>query len=107
MASTSSNKSKQSFKGEYSAKWDFIKASKKGENHVRCTLCCADFSIAASGSYDISQHIKTVKHRSFAGSNNQSITQFMVYRFLMKNTGFGVSEYSFVIPEVGMSALTL
>ena len=26
-----------------------------------------------------------------------------IYRFLMKNTGFGVSEYSFVIPEVGMS----
>ena len=23
----------------------------------------------------------------------------------MKNTGFGVSEYSFVIPEVGMSGL--
>ena len=58
MASTSSNKRKQSFKGEYSAKWDFIKASKKGENHARCTLCCADFSIAAtgaSGSYDISR----------------------------------------------------
>jgi hypothetical protein len=27
------------------------------------------------------------------------------YRFLMQNTGFGVSEYSFVIPEVGMSGL--
>ena len=34
---------------------------------------------------------------------NSFMHVFKKYRFLMKNTGFGVSEYSFVIPEVGMS----
>ena len=60
----SKNKRKQTFKEEYSRSWDFIKPSRKGENHARCTLCSADFSIAASGRYDITQHIATAKHRS-------------------------------------------
>ena len=55
----SKNKRKQTFKEEYSRSWDFIKPSRKGENHARCTLCSADFSIAASGRYDITQHIAT------------------------------------------------
>ena len=39
---------------------------------ARCTLCSADFSIAmiaASGRYDITQHIATAKHRSNAEKN--------------------------------------
>ena len=36
------------------------------ENYARCTLCSADFSIAASGRYNITQHIATAKHRSNA-----------------------------------------
>ena len=66
----SKNKRKQTFNEEYSRSWDFIKPSRKGENHARCTLCSADFSIAASawlsGRYDITQHIATAKHRSNA-----------------------------------------
>ena len=120
----SKNKRKQTFKEEYSRSWDFIKPSRKGENHARCTLCSADFSIAASGRYDITQHIATAKHRSNAERNdsNQSILQFVSsksndyntiraeklwtfkkYRFLLKNTGLWASKYRFVFPEVGMS----
>ena len=75
----SKNKRKQTFKEEYSRSWDFIKPSRKGENHARCTLCSADFSIAASGRYDITQHIATAKHRSNAKrkDSNQSILQFV------------------------------
>ena len=75
----SKNKRKQTFKEEYSRSWDFIKPSRKGENHARCTLCSADFSIAASGRYNITQHIATAKHRSNAErkDSNQSILQFV------------------------------
>ena len=75
----SKTKRKQTFKEEYSRSWDFIKPSRKGENHARCTLCSADFSIAASGRYDITQHIATAKHRSNAErkDSNQSILQFV------------------------------
>ena len=75
----SKNKRKQTFKEEYSRSWDFIKPSRKGENRARCTLCSADFSIAASGRYDITQHIATAKHRSNAErkDSNQSILQFV------------------------------
>ena len=75
----SKNKRKQTFKEEYSRSWDFIKPSRKGETHARCTLCSADFSIAASGRYDITQHIATAKHRSNAErkDSNQSILQFV------------------------------
>ena len=77
----SKNKRKQTFKEEYSRSWDFIKPSRKGEKHARCTLCSADFSIAAnaSGRYDLTQHIATAKHRSNAErkDSNQSILQFV------------------------------
>ena len=75
----SKNKRKQTFKEEYSRSWDFIKPSRKGENHARCMLCSADFSIAASGRYDITQHIATAKHRSNVEKkdSNQSILQFV------------------------------
>ena len=68
----SKNKRKQTFKEEYSRSWDFIKPSRKGENHARCTLCSADFSIAASGRYDITQHIATAKLYYNAGYKDAS-----------------------------------
>ena len=76
----SKSKKKQCYKAEYSSKWEFIKpSSKKGEHHAACTICGLDFSIAASGSYDITTHIKTAKHSSNAAqkSSNRSITQFL------------------------------
>ncbi|XP_038058954.1 uncharacterized protein LOC119730226 [Patiria miniata] len=81
MASTSKKdiKRKQLYKKEYTEKWDFIQPSQRGENYARCTLCISDFSIGHSGSYDITQHIETTKHRNIAEtkSANRSIRQFM------------------------------
>ena len=110
----SKNKRKQTFKEEYSRSWDFIKPSRKGENHARCKLCSADFSIAASGRYDITQHIATEKHRSNAerkmrvikwGKGSLFVCVFKKYRFLLKSTGLWASKYRFVFPEVGMSVI--
>ena len=56
-----------------------MKPSRKGENYVQCTTCHVDFSIAHSGSYDITHHIKSSKHRSNAEAkgSTRSIEQFM------------------------------
>ena len=63
--STSDRRSRnQTFKEEYKKAWDFIKPSKKGNNYAYCSICSADFSIAASGRYDIKKHIAIAKHRS-------------------------------------------
>ena len=114
----SKNKRKQTFKEEYSRRWDFIKPSRKGENHARCMLCSADFSIAASGRYDITRHIATayllwgikcitmlvIKMRVIKwGKGSLFVYVFKKYRFLLKNTGLWASKYRFVFPEVDMS----
>lgn len=72
---------KQSYKPEYSVKWEFIQPSRKGENFVRCTVCGSDFSISHSGSYDIMHHIKTTKHQSMADTKpSRSIKEFLPSR---------------------------
>ena len=43
----------QKFLTEYTAKWDFIVPSVKGETYARCNSCNSDFSIKSSGAYDI------------------------------------------------------
>ena len=77
----SKNKRKQTFKEEYSRSWDFVKPSRKGENHARCTLCSADFSIAASGRYDITQHIVSilpvVRHKMYYNAGNKDASYKM------------------------------
>ena len=45
----------QKFLTEYTAKWDFIVPSVKGETYARCNSCNSDFSIKSSGAYDLSQ----------------------------------------------------
>ena len=78
--SNSDRKSRnQTFKEEYKKTWDFIKPSRKGNNHAYCSICSTDFSIAASGKYDINKHIRTAKHRSSAEckETNRPITQFL------------------------------
>ena len=47
----------QKFLTEYTAKWDFIVPSVKGETYARCNSCNSDFSIKSSGAYDIKIHI--------------------------------------------------
>ena len=81
--STSDRRSRnQTFKEEYKKAWDFIKPSKKGNNYAYCSICSADFGIAASmasGRYDIKKHIATAKHRSSVEckETNRPITQFL------------------------------
>ena len=98
----SKNKRKQTFKEEYSRSWDFIKPSRKGENHARCTLCSADFSIAASGKC-ITMLVIKIRVIKW-GKGSLFVYVFKKYRFLLKNTGLWASKYRFVFPEVGMSA---
>ena len=52
---------------------------KKGNNYAYCSICSADFSIAASGRYGIKKHIATAKHRSSVEckETNRPITQFL------------------------------
>ena len=47
----------QKFLTEYTAKWDFIVPSVKGETYARCNSCNSDFSIKSSGAYDIKIHM--------------------------------------------------
>ena len=56
----------QKFLTEYTAKWDFIVPSVKGETYARCNSCNSDFSIKSSGAYDIKIHIESAKHKSSA-----------------------------------------
>ena len=56
----------QKFLTEYTAKWDFIVPSVKGETYARCNSCNSDFSIKSSGAYDIKIHIESTKHKSSA-----------------------------------------
>ena len=68
----------QKFLTEYTAKWDFIVPSVKGETYARCNSCNSDFSIKSSGSYDIKIHIESAKHKSSAEAraSNHAITSF-------------------------------
>ena len=78
--STSDRRSRnQTFKEEYKKAWDFIKPSKKGNNYAYCSICSADFSIAASGRYEIKKHKATAKHHSSVEckETNRPITQFL------------------------------
>ena len=68
----------QKFLTEYTAKWDFIVPSVKGETYARCNSCNSDFSIKSSGAYDINIHIESAKHKSSAEAraSNHAITSF-------------------------------
>ena len=68
----------QKFLTEYTAKWDFIVPSVKGETYARCNSCNSDFSIKSSGAYDIKIHIESAKHKSSAEAraSNHAITSF-------------------------------
>ena len=75
---------KTDFQGGVFAPLGLHKAVKEGRKPCKvyargCTLCSADFSIAASGRYDITQHIATAKHHSNAErkDSNQPILQFV------------------------------
>jgi hypothetical protein len=44
---------------------NFLKLCNDSNNeHVYCTLCTGEFSVAHKGKGDIEDHVKTAKHRS-------------------------------------------
>ena len=53
----------QKYRPEYTRTYEYTSPSLKGEHHARCTLCVADFSIKHSGSFDITRHQLTKKHK--------------------------------------------
>lgn len=70
---------KQVYLPEYTERYPVIKASGMGSHYAFCTICKADFSIAASGVYDIGVHMNGKKHMDrFANVKTPlpSITKF-------------------------------
>ena len=89
MASKSTPKArsrKQSFKQDYSKRWECIVQSRRDEYsartevHPRARLCCSDFSVGHGGANDVQTHIQSKKHKSFvdssAGTSTSSIAKF-------------------------------
>ena len=58
---------KRKYAGSYQPSWNelfkgTIRESKLGSQHAWCTVCCRDIKIAASGVYDVREHIKSKLH---------------------------------------------
>ena len=58
---------KQKYAGSYQPSWNnmfkgTIRESKLGSQHAWCTVCCRDIKVAASGVYDVREHIKSKLH---------------------------------------------
>ena len=68
----------QSFKEDYSTKYPCIKKSTQGEHYAHCTICSSDFSISASGIFDITRHIGGKKYIKMARLQqaNSTVTDF-------------------------------
>lgn len=61
------------YKNDYSKEWDFIKKGRY-ETEVECTLCHSYLSIGHGGRADITDHLKSKKHKlkiSAAGSSKK------------------------------------
>ena len=85
MASKSTPKArsrKQSFKQDYSKRWECIVQSRRDEYSARTEvhprLCCSDFSVGHGGANDVQTHIQSKKHKSFVDSSagTSSIAKF-------------------------------
>ena len=79
MASSSSSsatkkhaKKLQTFKEEYTKKWNCIASSKKSANHARCMLCACDFVIGHGEANDMQWHIKTQNHQAAVGESGKT-----------------------------------
>ena len=62
----------QLFKGEYATEWPVLKPSKVSTNHVYCSACCTDFSIAHGGRDDCRRHVATKRHQDYARMMSKS-----------------------------------
>lgn len=55
------------YAGTYQSSWNglfkgIISESKLGSNYAWCTVCCRDIKVAASGVYDVREHVKSKTH---------------------------------------------
>ena len=60
-------KKRKQYPGTFQSSWNsqfqgVVTASKLGSNHAWCTVCCKDLKVAASGVYDVREHIKSKAH---------------------------------------------
>lgn len=46
------------------AEFPFLKQSESEEHSVQCTVCNSKFSVAHGGRYDITQHLRSVRHQN-------------------------------------------
>ena len=72
----------QQFKADYTDQFPTIVSSSRGIHYAHCTMCNSDFSIAASGVYDVSVHVGGPRHkaRAQAATNQRSMAGFLVKR---------------------------
>ena len=72
----------QQFKADYTDQYPTIVSSSRGIHYAHCTTCKSDFSIAASGVYDVSVHVWGPRHkaRAQAATNQRSMAGFLVKR---------------------------
>lgn len=86
ITSTTSSKAKkqrvfQKYRPEYTEKYAFILPSTSmGASHVRCTVCCVDFSVKHSGMWDVERHVKQDGHKKKeeAGKKQKNLANFFV-----------------------------
>ena len=62
-----SARKKRKYEGSYQTSWKatfggIITESKLGSNYAWCTVCCRDVKVAASGVYDVREHLKSKLH---------------------------------------------
>ena len=62
-------KKRPKISGKFQEQWihlfkGVIVASKSGPEYARCTICCRDIKVAASGVFDVRMHLGTSMHQS-------------------------------------------
>lgn len=70
----SSQPSSQKYKAEYTTTWPFLNKSSVSENHIRCTYCNSDFSVAHGGRNDCVRHVEGPSHIGKARQVNQNMS---------------------------------
>ena len=63
------------FQNEWLVKFGgMIVPSKTGEQYARCSLCSRDVKVAASGRYDVNEHIKSNLHNANLKKHEEGAT---------------------------------
>ena len=73
-------------------KSNFPFLSKKSETEARCNHCNSSFSIAHGGNSDISDHVKSAKHKKSVTAISQSSSMFRFFRPVVGDSDEGFKE---------------